>query len=225
MKKRLSIRIKIAPWVGLDYEMGIKGYSENGTIIYGTAKDNAKKVMVLGESHYCANKEDENYYLTKGIITDLINPDAKFEPYKNTYTKFGKSLSGAFDLWNNEAKRDLWQHVIFYNYVQKSMPGKRIAPSKEDFHQSEDAFFEVLETYSPDIVIVWGKRLYNSLPQKGKQLDDLVVIVGEKEEYIEVWSYNVNGKDVIILPIKHPSSAYETKFYNKVFKKIFDRLK
>ena len=34
---------------------------------------------------------------------------------------------------------------------------------------------------------------------------------------------NVNGKDVIILPIKHPSSAYKTKFFNDVFKKIFNR--
>ena len=223
MKKKLSMKIKIAPWVGSNYEKGIIGYGENGTIIYGTEQNKGKKVLVLGESHYCANKEDERLTLTQEIIGDYINPKSVFEPYKNTYTKFVKSFSGVFGKLNNQIKKDVFSHLVFYNYVQKTMSDKRIAPNMADFKQSEDAFFEVLETYNPDIVIVWGKRLYNNLPQKGRQLDDLVVMDNSNEQYIEVWSYNVNGKDVIILPIKHPSSAYKTKFFNDVFKKIFNR--
>ena len=61
--------IRFKPWVGDRYGCGIVGYDANGKIIYGTENHIGKRVLVLGESHYCANPETEaTPFLTINII-------------------------------------------------------------------------------------------------------------------------------------------------------------
>jgi hypothetical protein len=111
--------------------------------------------------------------------------------------------------------------VVFYNYVQVAMSGARVAPRPEDFRKSETAFFEVLELYTPDIVIAWGQRLYNNLPQGGKQLPDLTIDSGRfAGNATELWSYQVAGKSIAVMPITHPSAAYSTGYFNTFFRKL-----
>ena len=217
--------IRFNPWVGDKYSWGIIGYDTNGKVIYGTASQLGKKILVLGESHYCANPETEaTPFLTINIIADLLNPDSEWEAYKNTYTKFIKSLIGGIaDLEQND-KENAWKHVVFYNYVQTPMSGARVAPTAEDFKNSEKAFFEVLQTYKPDVVIVWGNRLYNDLPKGGKQLDDLTISTGRfSGNSTEMWSYNVCGKDITVMPITHPSAAYSTGLSNSFFRELISK--
>ena len=115
-----------SPWVGKHYHTGWNG----------------KRMMVLGESHYCASSEEAVPQITNRTITDLMDADSEHEGYKNTYTKFANALAGKF-LSFDERKR-LWHSVLFYNYVQVPMSGARIPPTTQEFAQSETAFFEVL---------------------------------------------------------------------------------
>lgn len=212
--------IRFNPWVGDKYAIGIVGYDADGKIIYGTENHIGKKVLVLGESHYCANPETEaTPFLTINIIADLLNPDSEWEAYKNTYTKFIKSLTGCVDGLEQSVKEKAWQHIMFYNYVQTPMSGTRVAPTASDFQSSATAFFEVLERYIPDIVIAWGQRLYNNLPQGGKQLPDLTIDSGRfAGNATELWSYQVAGKSIAVMPITHPSAAYSTECFNAFFR-------
>ena len=214
--------IRFKPWVGDRYGCGIVGYDANGKIIYGTENHIGKRVLVLGESHYCANPEAEaTPFLTINIIADLLNPDSEWEPYKNTYTKFAKSFVGCIGDLDSETKAKAWHHVVFYNYVQVAMSGTRVAPTASDFQTSATAFFEVLERYTPDIVIAWGQRLYNNLPQGGKQLPDLTISSGRfAGNATELWSYQVDGKSIAVMPITHPSAAYSTGYFNTFFRKL-----
>ena len=211
--------IRFNPWVGDKYSWGIIGYDTNGKVIYGTASQLGKKILVLGESHYCANPETEaTPFLTINIIADLLNPDSEWEAYKNTYTKFIKSLTGCVDGLEQSVKEKAWQHIMFYNYVQTPMSGARVAPTAEDFKNSEKAFFEVLQTYKPDFVIAWGNRLYNNLPKGGKQLNDLNIATGRfAGNSTELWSYNVNDNSIPVMPITHPSTGYSIALFNSFF--------
>lgn len=183
-------KIKFKPWVGKDYS---KAY-------YG------KRVLVLGESHYCPEGE-ERETITQDVIKGLFDSDAEFEGYMNTFTKFVRALDGS-DVERTE-QEEVWQRVMFYNYVQEAMTYARVAPTAEQFRASDEAFFELLETYRPEAVIVWGKRLYNNLPQTGEQGPDVLDV--------ETWTYRLNdGTIVRLLPITHPSAAFSHAKWHKV---------
>lgn len=187
--------VHFLPWVGKNYSHGICG----------------RKVLVLGESHYCANPEDDTPYITREVIADLLGSGSEHEAYKNTYTKFERALAGKVLDWRG--KSELWNSVIFYNFVQTPMSGPRTAPSVDDFRKSDQAFFEVLEQYHPDCVIAWGKRLYDHLPPSGHQGKTVLLPDGTSQE---TWVYVLSdGKSVGVLPIQHPSSGFSWDFWHE----------
>jgi hypothetical protein len=181
--------------------------------------------MILGESHYCANPETEaTEDITIKVIEDLLDPFSEHEGYKNTYTKFAKAVVGEKQ-FSEESKKEFWQHVIFYNYVQTAISGARVSPTTEQFRNSEQAFFEILSQYQPDLIIVWGKRLYNNLPQQGTQLPDLQISQGiYAGESSEVWSYTIGGKTIALLPITHPSaSMFELQYHKDLIYQFIEK--
>ena len=92
------------------------------------------------------------------------------------------------------------------------MEKPRQSPSKEQFSEAQIPFFEILEKNSPDVIIVWGKRLYNNLPQCGKQYPDLTLPSSlGKNHSVEIWAYEVKGKWIPIIAVNHPSGAYSYK--------------
>ena len=189
--------VNFLPWIGNHYRTtGFAG----------------KSILALGESHYCDKSSDAMEDITRKVIADLFDPQSEHEAYKNTYTKFAEALLGRNCL-SFEDKERLWNSIAFYNYVQVPMTGARVAPSQKDFRDSEAAFFEVLETLRPDIVIVWGSRLYNNLPQGGLQGDDLRAPDGR---WVETWRYFLGeGKEVKVVPIMHPSSSFSPDFWHQ----------
>lgn len=206
----MSSVVKFKPWVGENYETGIH---------------QGKKLMILGESHYCANPETEaTEDITIKVIEDLLDPFSEHEGYKNTYTKFAKAVVGEKQ-FSDETKKEFWQHVIFYNYVQTAISGARVSPTTEQFRNSEQAFFEIISQYQPNLIIVWGKRLYNNLPQQGTQLPDLQISQGiYAGESSEVWSYTIGGKTIALLPITHPSaSMFELQYHKDLIYQFIEK--
>ena len=194
--------INYLPWIG-------KHYSTTG---FG-----GKRILALGESHYCDKSSDATEDITRKVIADLFDPQSEHEAYKNTYTKFAVALLGR-DSLSFEDKERFWNSIAFYNYVQVPMTGARVAPSQKDFNDSEAAFFEVLESLRPDIVIVWGSRLYNNLPQGGLQGDDLRAPDGH---WVETWRYFLGDrKEVKIVPIMHPSSSFSPDYWHQFLSTI-----
>lgn len=195
-------QIKFLPWIGKEYQKGING----------------KKVLVLGESHYCAKESDAEPTLTQEIIIDLFNADSPHEGYKNTYTKFAKAIAGR-DLGFTE-KEQVWDSVAFYNYVQVPISEARVSPSAEEFENSEAALFEILEQLKPDYVIAWGYRLYDNLPNKGCRGGHLRV---SNQEVHEVWCYTLSNKQIVpVLRMIHPSSAYSWTYWHETIKTFIE---
>lgn len=185
-------RIRFRPFVGKQYNAGIGG----------------KRVLVLGESHYAENPREVTEWITNEVIEGYLDAKNENEGWMNTYTKFIRALSGDFAL-EREKSAAWWNRVVFYNFVQVAMTGPRTAPTTQEFRDGVDAFFEILETLRPDVVIAWGQRLYKNLPNKGHQGADCM---GK-----QTWVYELrDGHKVSVLGIDHPSAAFDTVYWHEV---------
>lgn len=168
------------------------------------------KILILGESHYCSEVEHkgscnackEKKKCHKWTINGLeeIITKKNYNRSHNTYIKFEKSLSGKECFESINERMNFWDKYIMYNYVQNALPKARKSPTKKDFCNSQKSFFYVLEKYKPQLVIVWGKRLWNRLPKELKFCSSL------NSKQINVKEYNyVNGGKVYFTYIYHPS--------------------
>jgi hypothetical protein len=186
------------PWVGKKYQTeGFKG----------------KKIMILGESHYCdegcgdcgnsINHPNCTSFTIDVIANFLEYKSGKgvFKGWMNTFTKFGNIFFNK-ELDYLETK-DFWDSVIFYNFVQFATPEARVAPYKKEFEKSSDAFFEILKFHMPNLVIAWGERLWNNLPTNGEDGEDIVIgdIKGK------FYTYTLNETKIQLFYIYHPSSS------------------
>lgn len=188
------------PWVGPKY------YQEGF---------NQKRLLILGESHYC----DEELCVDCGKIEntrcasftidtvkkylDYKNGRGPHESWMNTFTKFTNVMLGSDN--SKENIEQFWNSIMFYNYVQKALTGSRKDPLKADFESSFEPFIEVLTDYKPDLVIVWGLRLWDSIPDKGEWGPDI-----SKGKYWKIYYFNIANKKIPLLCIYHPSTSYFT---------------
>jgi len=184
---------------------------------------NGQKLLVLGESHYCkkgctdcgnsTHTECRNF--TKDVFAEYLdykNGNGEFDYWMKTYTKFSNILfEKKLDI---DELEEFWDSVIFYNYVQSATEEMRVSPSEEQFERSLDAFIEVLEEYKPDLIIVWGARLWEMLPDIGRKGEENVLDNGNGQFYY----FKVGDKEIPAYSIYHPSSSSFSYEHSKYLK-------
>ncbi|MBO7480977.1 MAG: hypothetical protein J6T63_02595 [Bacteroidales bacterium] len=192
------------PWVGKNYQ--------NGGIF-------KKKILVLGESHYCGGcdqcgikyaKECDDLSTTK-IFEELLNGESTGK-WTNTFKKFERSLVNKPT--TPEESREIWESVAYFNFLQVAMTDTRTAGSYEDYIEGQKAFLEVIEDLQPDLIIVWGIRLYGYLPNEGWIQGEPLVIDGYsvKNGYYQL----KQGKKSRVIAVYHPSTGYSWDWWYKV---------
>lgn len=212
--------INFRPWVGNNYFS--KGYR-------------GKRLLVLGESHYCTDLVEGGkcyplctrekmhtgcFSQTEDVISNFVYY-YNGESYEQTFLCFERAILGKKA--TQEEREELWQGIIFYNYLQFDQYGPRKPIKQEYWAESELAFRELLEHYMPDNIIIWGVRLYNGLPDWGGKHTLLQI---SENDYADVWTYTINGKGIPALKVYHPSTPigkswlYWHDVYNKFFEKF-----
>lgn len=183
-----------------------------------------KRILILGESHYCNDcnlcgsiKCGITVGVTKRFL-DYKKGIGEFESWMTTYTKFTNVFLG--EKVDNEAIVNFWNSIMFYNYVQLATSGPRISPSAEAFSNSKDAFFEVIDKYQPDLIIVWGKRLWEMLPNNGTYAEDNIL----DGKFGKLYYYKVSNKEIPAFKIYHPSSSYFSYEATKYLKEALNRI-
>lgn len=196
------------PWIGKDYHNG------------GCFK---KKILVVGESHYCDGcdrcsgdpRTGECADFTSTVVRKIVNGD--ITRWSGTFRKFERSLVGRNTTPKESA--EIWQSLAFYNYLQVAVKNPREAGEWYAYDQSETAFYEVLNELLPDAIIVWGvSRMWDNMPSQG----------WEKGEEIKVDNYSVkngwytlaNGHRVRAIWVYHPSTSYSWEWWNNVIKEM-----
>jgi len=102
---------------------------------------------------------------------------------------------------------------MFYSYVQEPLNGARQDPTDEQLRNAVAPFQAVLQEYLPDVVLVWGKGLYEVTP----------TLNGHKGEPIDgngTWIYNIGGKEIRLLEMTHPSAGYSWSYWHDVIDKL-----
>lgn len=208
--------VKFLPWIGYEYEKGIY-YNEIGELECGNGK--GKKVLVLGESFYWGDEEDDTEennddasHFLETLIKLVISEDSNFNI--RTFKRFEKAMAYKNKEWGLTQRQVFWNHLIFYDYVQEPLKYPRLSPTEEQFEDSEKSFWKVIEICNPDIIIAWGKRLYNHLPQEGEQGEDIEC----NDDSVETWVYR---KNIRVIPIIHPAAPmFSTQVWYNILKQL-----
>ena len=127
------------PWEGSNYET----YSP--------------KVLILGESHYEREGSDRDTFTQEVIRSWAVGEHGT----RKFFTTIAKVLSGNLDKhMTKDEKAEFWNRVTFYNYIQEVV-GKepRDRPTETMWERAEQPFLQVIESLSPDIVVVLGGHL------------------------------------------------------------------
>lgn len=194
------------PFVGRDYLSGG---------IFG------RRVMVLGESHYCGErcancgvpgKAGDCAAFTSGVIERYLDPKAERERWMSTYLKFERSLVGHET--DSEERQKIWHSLLFFNFLQVAMDETRQAGTSEQYLQAQRAFYEVLDQYLPEYIIVWGKRLWGFLPGDGRWREEKDIVIDG--QHIATGSYRLgNGGRAKVMAVYHPSVGYSWDWWHK----------
>lgn len=180
--------------------------------------------MILGDSHYCGtpcgscgqNPNPKCNRFTTDVIEAYLDPKCEREGWMNTYLKFERSLVGHET--TPDESRKIWDSLLFYNYLQFALHGPRESGTPEQHKASIEPFFSVLDQYQPDMMIVWGVRLWNNLPEERWIGSPGISVDGQA---INSGYYKLsNGKPVRAICVYHPSAGYDWSHWHKVIMKF-----
>jgi len=187
------------PFRGANCEKGIEG----------------KKIMVVGFSIYGGKDEDRKADALPIRVNMYRDDNVPFDYWMNTYTKFIRAIKG--DYIRRGGSSDTWDLLLFYNYIQEPLNGTRIPPTAQQLNDAIKPFEEMVKEFKPDIILPWGKTLYNAIPK------DFPSITGKEGEPIdgnETWQYELDGKIIRMLKMTHPSAGYSWKYWHEIINKL-----
>jgi len=190
-----------------------KDYARGG--IFG------KRILALGESHYCGTgcadcgecgKHPECSDFTTKVVNWCLDPSVERERWMNTYLKFERSLVGHET--TPVESRKIWDSIAFYNFLQVAMGGAREAGTNQQYRAASEPFMQILEELQPDVLIVWGVRLWNNIPNRNWADGSKVAVDGYD---VQNGYYTLSsGKKVKVVCVYHPSVGYDWSFWHKV---------
>lgn len=194
------------PWVGSQYGQPNSVFSN--------------KILILGDSHYTDEEEigeldsqQQSSDFTTGVMTDYLDESIKGN-WKSTFTKFMNSFVQGTA--HEECLREqLWNSVMFYNYLQIPAGSKPRLTQHYNYNEDTDrnAFLEVIREYAPDIIISWGNKVWDAIPE---DFGSGCYIANDVHSDC-FYTYPFEGREVKVLGINHPSSAYESSRWSSVF--------
>ena len=139
-----SNRVRFHPWVGKDYDAGIRG----------------KQILVVGESHYGEPEEESERGLTQRVVQNYR--DGKYTGAKfKVFTVVARLLLQDRNAARNACRR-LWDRLAFYNFLQRF---KGEEPQEDntiasDWIRAGKTFDEVYRTLEPDVILFVGKTVW-----------------------------------------------------------------
>jgi hypothetical protein len=166
--------------------------------------------MILGEGHHGPS---EGRNMTRRVVEEWLAGNSN--PAYRFFTHLAVALSGKepFEL----DRREVFQRILFYNYVQAVMVGSRTSPTSREFAESEAAFRAVIERHKPTHIVVCGKRLWDHMPRFDPPgADGEWVTLGDAEKFL-LGRYRTQIASPLAMCMKHPQSGFNgRKWYPRL---------
>jgi hypothetical protein len=167
----------------------------------------AKRLLLLGEGHH--GDDPDAVGMTIPVVEEWLsgisNPAYRF------FTHLAVALSGK-EPWEVD-RRAAFASIAFYNYVKKVMPYARVAPSRDDFAQSEIAFREVVESIRPTHIAVCGSRLWEAMPPfDPPESDGFRALLSDREFHLG--RYRTASAAPLAMCIRHPQSGFNGRAWH-----------
>lgn len=190
---------------------------------YGTEKSIlSKKMLIVGASHYCSNfyecgnncgnipKDKKCAEFTFGVIDTFFSSNER-PRWMRTYSAFANSVLGYDATLEDQCK--FFQSVVFVNYLQRAEGEKGNEKHNSWFRnvQNADAFKQTITEYTPDVIVVWGARVWPALPWR-----DFIIDEAQSTGNVKKCSYQ--GKSFILMQVHHPSMGYVREKHLKLFR-------
>jgi hypothetical protein len=174
--------VNFLPWVGKNYQNGFQGL----------------RTLILGESQYTSSC-DNPFNFTIERVKEQINGACSGQ----FWTNIAKALIGSDPVL--EDKKQFWNSVSFYNYVQEFVgDGPRIRPTEKHWKSSETPFVEVLEELKPEFILALGYQMWESLPFLNSYEGPKI----EGASTPATWIYPHLAGSALAYCVKHPSSGF-----------------
>ena len=96
-----------------------------------------KRIMVLGDSHYGSVPQPN---ITRDVLGWYLDQNVEREGWMNTFLKFERSLVNRETTPKDSC--EIWNSLLFYNYLQVLLDGPREAGTEQQYKDSAGAFFQ-----------------------------------------------------------------------------------
>ena len=111
-----------------------------------------QRLLIIGESHYGEHEKHERTTFTREVIEERIGG----EHYRTTFFRnlyLALFRKAQFDV------KSFWNHVCFYNFIQRPMlleAGVRGRPTSKDYKDGANCFFRLIEALRPTTCLFVG---------------------------------------------------------------------
>ena len=174
------------------------------------------RLLVVGESQYdWATRKVSDKLSTRRIVRDVI----AYPKLGGVFQKFSAAILGHWP--DFKERQNLLRRIAFYNYIQCWMGAPRERVSAAMWATGEGPFPVVLTLLQPQLILVFGKRTWNRLPNldgaKGKPLTT------SDGDHNSTWLYPGGRRQpALAFHIPHPSGG---RFNFKQFSGLFKEAK
>jgi|GEM_PF-2542880 len=207
--------VRIFPWVG-------SLYGKQGNVF-------RQRTLILGGSQYSPGYE--NFHTEEGQpewqdftkdVVDYYFDDSISGKWKGTYTKFINSIFGGQSDYEQQGR--FFDSIVFYNYLQEIAGASASEAGNFDYHAPchFSAFLEILETYRPEVVISWGSKVWNALPNDWchgpAEVRDGITVGTETSQ--KIYDYPYRDTVIRLVGVHHPSIGYGVDFHHQIFRHL-----